>query len=224
MDRDALKDNVRLVSVIEDTNVTDAQIVVLLNQGIEEIATVFPWPWLEETANVSLTADTRTVALPNDYLTGAVLVDDDNDTELPYVAPATFFRMIGNDTDNDSTDPDFFTIYEGNFYFSPIPSANDTNRYTIYYYETPTTMSTGGATPQFVAAFHWILVEYALWKLYNREEYYSQSERAFITYSRYLNEMMAWYARRMKHAPFIAGDGRLSSGNRDPNLPLLNDY
>lgn len=224
MDRQELRENVRMGLPPEVTDVTDANINALLNQGYEELSIAYPWPWLEETANVSLTADTRTAALPNDYLHGNVLVDDDNDVELPYVAPTVFFRMTGNDTGNSTTTPNFFTIYEGNFHFSPIPSANDTNRYTFYYYETPTTLSTDGTSPQFVTAFHWILVEYTKWKLYERENYTEQAISAFASYSRYLDEMVAWYGRRMKHAPFIAGDGRFGSGNRDPNIPLLNDY
>jgi hypothetical protein len=200
VNREELRSNIRLQTLIEDTNVTDTSINALINQGISEIAVQFTWPWLEETATISLAANTRTAALPGDYLFGAVLIDDDKDTELPFISSLEFFRRVGNDTGNTSANPDFYTIFEGSIYFSPIPSANDTNRYTFYYYETPTTLSADGNSPAFNAAFHWVLVEYAKWKLYEREEYYDQSERARISYVSYLNDMIAWYGRSVQRA------------------------
>jgi hypothetical protein len=210
-----------LTGVVEDTNVSDNEIIILLNQGLREIAVAFEWPFLQDAASLDLTDSTRTIALPNDFLYGAVLMDNDKDTILPFIAPATFFSEVGDGGTRESTNPDFFTIWAGNIYLHPIPEATDSGRLNLYFYKDMTMLAATGDSPQFEAAFHWILVEYAKWKLYDREEYYDQSERAFITYSRYLADMVDWYKIQFRRYPMLWGDGAVSRRRGDPNLPDL---
>lgn len=217
MDRDDILAQVRLLTLIDSTNVSDADIVTIINNGMQEISVMSDWAWLEETATASLTDSQQTVALPNDFDRLIALVDVDNDEALTYMSPPRFFKLYGGDT-NESTNPEVFTIFEGAIHLYPTPKADDTDRLLLYYYEDVTTLSSGGDTPAFHAAFHPMLVEYCKWKLYEREEYYDQSERAFITFSRYLNNMVEWYARRYKRNPYIAGDGDRHGRVVDPNL------
>jgi hypothetical protein len=220
VDRDAILANVRLVTVVEDTNVTDAQIVVLIGQGLQEVSLAYEWPWLQKTASLSLADSTRTIALPADFQYGSTLIDVDHDRRLPYYAPATFWELTGDGGDRESTTPQFFTTWAGNIVLHPIPVDNDTNRLSIHYYRTVTALSAGDDVPEFHTAFHWMLVEYCKWKLYEREEYYDQSERAFITYSRYLADMIDFYSSRFKLEPTAWGEGRFGA-NGDPNIPSL---
>lgn len=211
-----------MATLISDTSlITDAQINTIINQGMYEIATQAQWPWLEESATISLVDSTRTVALPSNYDYGAVLVDDDNDHGIDYMAPSLFFKITGNDTGNESATPSFWTLWDGVIYLHPIPSANDSNRLTLYYYKEVTTLAADGDSPAFHEAYHWALVEYGKWKLWDNQEYFDQAERAFITYSRYISDMMSFYATRTKGVPFVAGDGRARRKDY-PNIPLLN--
>jgi hypothetical protein len=217
MDRDAILAQVRMITLVEDTNVSDAEIVILINNALQEISLASEWPWLEESATMSLVDSTATIALPADFNYGIAVIDNDNEVPLQYVEPKEFFNRYSGDL-NESDTPTHFTIYENLVHVWPIPSANDTARLTIYYYETVTTLSAGGSTPQFHAAFHPMVVEYCKWKLYDREEYFDQSERAFITFSRYLQNMIEFYGKRFKTWPFIAGDGTYTNRVVDPNL------
>jgi len=219
----AIRENVRLTTLIEALEVTNAEIGTLVNQGLYEVSAIHPWPWLETSVNLSLTDSQRVVDLPGNFDTGIALVDDDVDRNIPYVSSKLFFELVGNDTGNESADPRYFTIYEEGIYLHPIPSTTDSDRMTLYYTTTVSELSTDTDEPLFHRAFHWMLVEYVAWKLYNREEYYDQSERAFITYSRYLNEMLSFYGRPFKAAPFRWGDGR-TPGVRVQNIPLLDDF
>ena len=224
MDRDAILAQVRMLTLIEDTNVTDAEIVLIINQGIDEIGIADDWAWLQASTTIDLVDSQQAYALSSeasDFERAVALVDDDNDKTIPYIAPATFFSQYGNDTGNESTTFNFWTIWEDSIYLTPTPEANDSARLTLYYYKTPTTLSTGSTTPEFHEAFHPMLVEYCKWKLWDREEYFDQSERAFITYSRYLSAMSMWYARRAKRLPAIAGDGFFQPSSGDPNLPWV---
>ncbi len=223
LDRDALLAQVRLQTLLETTNVSDAEIVTLLNQGIDEVSVVDYWPFLEASAKMAAVDSVRTIALPSGFSSAMALVDDDNDRTIPYIAPASMWQLVGNDTGNESTTFNFWTIWEDKVYLTPIPSANDTDRFTLYYYKDGTNMATGAATPDWYEGFHALLVEYVKWKVWNREEYFDQSNRAFIEYSRYLSAMADWYARKAKRMPGIAGDGMWRGRFGDPNVPLLNN-
>lgn len=221
MDRDAILAQVRQATLIESSVVSDANIVTLINQGMHEISLASQWPWLEASETLSAVADAQTYALPTSFDFMVAIVDDDNDTTVPYLAPSEFFRRFGNDTGNTTTTPNYYTIWEDLIYITPIPSTNDTDRFTCYYYKAVTTLSAGPSEPVFHDAFHYMLVEYCKWKLWETQEYFDQSERAFVTFARYLSQMIAWYQRRQKRVPFIAGDGDTRFTGRDPNIPFL---
>lgn len=223
MDRDAILAQVRLQTLVESTNVTDAEIVLLINSGVDEVSLADYWPFLEASATMTAVDSTRTIALPADFEFALALVDDDNDFTVPYIAPSSLFADVGNDTGNEGTFFRYWTIWENKLYLTPIPEAGDTNRFTIYYYKTGTQLSAGSTKPDWHEAFHQILVEYVKWKLWDREEYFDQSERAFITFTRYLLQMQAWYARRAKRSPSIAGGGRTARTLNDINIPILNN-
>ncbi len=215
-----LLEHIRLATVIEDTNVTDAQITVIINQGIHEVSVATQWPWLEASETITLVQDQNNYSPAADWNRTQSLVYDDNDTIIPYLAPSSYFELYGNDTGNTSTNFKFFTIWGGEILLTPIPSAADTDRLTHYYYKNPTELSAGGDTPEWDEAFHWIIVEYGKWKLYEREEYYDQSERAFLSFARYLEDMEKYYNKRVSRTPYIAGDG-IHHRRGDPNIPSL---
>jgi hypothetical protein len=221
MDRDAIVAQVRMQTLIESTNVTDAEIVLLIDSAMDEIGVADFWPFLEASATMSTVDATRTIALPADFEFAVALVDDDNDETVPYVAPSVMWHHYGNDTGNTGTSFNFWTIWENKLYLTPIPNGADTDRFTLYYYKTITALATGASVPEFHEAFHQVVVEYVKWKLWDREEYFDQSERAFITYARYLSQMQAWYARRAKRSPYVAGDGMFRPVQGDPNIPSL---
>ncbi len=223
MDRDALLAAVRLQTLIESTNVSDAEVVLVLNQGVDEVSIADTWPFLEASETLSLVDSQQAYTLPAVWEYMVAVVDDDNDRTIPYIDPQSFFYWYGNDTGNESTTFNFYTIWEGSTYFTPTPEANDTNRISLYYYKSGTQLSAGSTKPDWHEAFHPMLVEYAKWKLWEREEYYAQAERAFIIYSRYMAAMSDWYSRRAKRLPAVYGDGIFRPRPGDPNVPLLNN-
>ena len=197
----------RRISLIEAKNITDAQINQLINQGYHELSVMYPWSWLETTADFTVSKNVRKYALPSNFDYGITMIDTNTDRAIQYVPAKEFFEETGNDTDTTAKAARLWTIFDNNVYFHPVPSTQTTAAYTLYYYSEITEI-TAEDQPAFHTAFHWALVEYVLWKLYNREEYFAQSERAFITYSRYINEMIAFYNSKTKWSSFVWGDGR----------------
>jgi hypothetical protein len=222
VNKEEIRNNVRIQTLIEDTNITDAQIDGLIVLAMTEIEVAFPWPFLETYVDISLEEGYGAIAMPSDYSYGAIIIDDDNDGRLEYLAPTTFFALFGNDTGNTGTNPLCFTIWKNEILLHPVPSADDGSRLTLYYYRNIIELETDGESPEYHTAFHWGLVEYCKWKLYEREEYYDQSERSRIIYASYLQDMVTYYQDRIKRAPWTAGDGygRLFYGSRD-NTPWI---
>ena len=207
MNKQEIRSSVRSQTLIEDTNVTDGYIDTLIDLALSEIEVAFAWPFLETSVDITLEEGFGAVAVPSDYSYGAVIIDDDIDARLEYVSPSLFFTLFGNDTDETGTNPICFTIWNDEFLFHPIPSADDADRLTLYYYRTIIELETDGESPEFHKAFHWGIVEYCKWKLWDREEYFDQGERARIIYASYLNDMVSYYQDRIKRSPWTAGDG-----------------
>lgn len=222
MDRQAIREQIRATMPPEATDLSDTFINTIINQGVEEVAGAFHWAWLEASTTVTLAASTQTYALPADFNTAVALVDDDNDDTIEFLAPSKFFELVGNDTGNTSSNPEYWTIWEDNIYLSPIPDTADTNRLTFYYYKNPTTLATDGATPEWDNAFHWMLVDYGKWKLWERTgEHFEQAEQSRRTFVTYLSDMSAFYTARVKRAPFLYGDGIRGLTFGDINIPSL---
>lgn len=189
----------------------------MINEGMQEIALASEWPWLEASTTVTMVDSQQNYDLPADFNFAIALVDNDTYEPLVYQGATEFFNRHATDA-TESTQSDVYTIWDDDIYLYPTPSTSDSDRLTLYYYKTVTTLDSGSDEPAFHTAFHPMLVEYCKWKLYDREEYFDQSERAFITFARYLSQMITWYERRAKRTPYIAGDGDSKSRIVDPNL------
>ena len=220
MDRDAILLQIRTVTNIPVATVSDAEVIVIINNGMSEIGVIRRWKFLEASTTITLVAATQAYSLPNDFEFAHSLVDDDNDNTIPYISPSALFGLTGNDTGNTNTTADYWTIWKEKIQFAPIPSTNDTARYTINFYKTITTLSSGNTTPEFQEAFHPMLVEYAKWKLWDKEEYFNQADRAFALYNNYLLDMIKYYENYMERMPLMWGEGR-PRGFFDPNIREL---
>lgn len=203
-----LKNNIRLITNLTTNAITNAELDTLINQGYHELSVAFAWPWLETTADFTVSKDTRDYALPSNFDYAIAMIDTNIDRSIPHLAAKEFFELVGQDSTSTSKAAVMWTIFDGKVYFSLPPSTAVTAAYTMYYYKNITALSGNDDIPAFHDGFHWILVEYCKWKLWGREEYFEQAKEAFAMYSYYLTEMIAWYGSPVKKAPFLWGDGR----------------
>lgn len=222
MNKEEIRNNARAQTLVESASVSDAEIDNLIELAMSEIEVAFPWPFLESAVPYDIEEGYGALDLPADFSYGAVLIDVDDNTRIEFLSPTTFFSTFGDDTDRTGTDVLCFTIWQNTIQLHPIPSEDDGQRLNLYYYRNITPLETDGESPEFHTAFHWAVVEYCKWKLYEREEYYDQSERSRIIYASYLQDMVTFYQDRMKRAPWTAGDGfgRRFYNARD-NIPWL---
>lgn len=225
MDRTSLRSNIRLVTLLETQSVTDAQLNTLINQGLHEIEVYTDWRFLQDHDDLNVVANTQSYSLAtltnNTFNRAIALVDDDIDRTVDFIPPSEFFHRHGKDTGNTGPRARTWTIYQGSLYLHPTPSANDTARYRLHYYKTITELGADGSSPEFHQGFHWMIVDYCKWKLWEREEYFDEARVARNDFYQKLDEMEKWYARTTREDPWIYGDGRYLKTYRDPNLPVL---
>lgn len=219
MNRGQIRNMVRLITAIDDPfYVTDAELNLIIEQGNQEVAAQFDWPFLQTSVPISIVAAQQEYALPSDFNYAEGMLDTLYSSVVPYMVASTFFDLRGADTSVQADRFNRFTIWEEELLLFPTPSVSDAARLRFNYYRDPSPLTDDADEPEWDVAFHSVLVEYAKWKLFDREELFDQSERAFVTYTRYLNDMIAFYGKRVKRTPFLYGDGvRLRRG--DPNLP-----
>jgi hypothetical protein len=208
MDRLTIRTAIRNITLLEATNVSNNDVNTYINQGYHELSVAFPWPWLETTADFTVGAGTRSYALPTNFDYAITMIDTGIDKAITHIAAKDFFEMVGQDSSSTSASARMWTIYDNQVYFSLPPSTAITAAYTLYYYKNITTLDADDDIPAFHDGFHWMLVDYVKWKLYDREEMFEQSERSRIIWEQYLGEMMHWYGSPVKKAPFLWGDGR----------------
>src|SRR5690606_41964409 len=108
----------------EVSDVTDEMLNTLVNQALKECSVAAKWPFLHESSTISTVANQQNYALPEDFLYGLKLVDDDHDDELEDVAPAQFFEWLGDSTPAATADtaPEY-TVFYGEILLYPGPAA-----------------------------------------------------------------------------------------------------
>lgn len=220
MQRSEIVTQVRFSTLKTSGDISDAEIESLISLCVQEISVATHWSFLEKSTTITTVADDKDYSLPNDFLYAIALTDDDHDTDVEYIAPTAYFDRFGNDTDNTSGTADYWTIYNDVLILQPVPSAADADRYTLYYYKTMDDLSQDSDVPEFHEGFHYMIVDYCKWKIWEREEYFDQAERSRLSYYTALNQMQKWYMQRANRVPYIYGIGR-STRPGDPNIPSL---
>jgi len=150
----------RAVLQTDDTDLTDEMLLVFGNDSTERIVNVRNiWPHLYSEGTLAVVASDGQYALNSASFTPQTFtylesVWDDNGMGRSLVETdyqeATAFWIGNNQTESDS--PGWFSIYGGNLYLYPRPSASRT--YRVGGYREPTAMTTSGTSPDLPTRFH----------------------------------------------------------------------
>lgn len=86
----AIRDFVREQTLIETDDWSNVKIDNVINEGIQEVASRFRWPFLAGSAQVSVTSGTQSYALSSiasDVQRIAAIIDNDKRVKLPFRPP-----------------------------------------------------------------------------------------------------------------------------------------
>lgn len=201
-----LKALIRTQTLVETDDVSDAELLTFLNNGINELTVRFRWPFLEKSSTISAANGTQAYSLPADYSRLVAVVDNDNTTRLTRITPELAFEQWGGDPPT-GTDATWFFIWGEKLNLIPVPTAADTDRYTLYYLKTPTLLAADGDSPEFASQFHHILALYAAARVWESEEDLAKMARLDEAFGQQIEVMARYYLKRDEDFPIVWGDG-----------------
>jgi hypothetical protein len=194
----------------------------MLNEGERFVSTLEKWPYLFASSEEDYAASTREYDLSSDFLiTDLAYVDQIVDKyyhkrRLIPVSFAEYIDMYGSDP--RSGWPRYYYLTGGDTLgFVPVPTTTTTGEtgFVVYYYKQPTVMSTTSSSPEWASNHHDILVDYGLYRTWEREEYFDERDKAFGRFVEGISLMKRFYNMRVADSPIVFGDGIWTRRSRD---------
>lgn len=221
--RSDIRDYAREQTLIETDDWGDDKLNRILNRGLHVLSTRFKWPFLATSATITTVADQQEYALPSDVSRVEAIVEAGTRVRLQEVAPGLAWSQYGGDF-TSSTSATHFFIWGSNVHLVPTPSAAETNAYTIYYYKTPDTLDNDIDVPEFDDEFHYVLGDYLVARIWEREEDFQRAEVAETQFNNGVEEMARFYLNRASDEPVVVGGGKTSRTRHDitVHMPWLN--
>lgn len=201
--RSEIRDWVRQQTLVEADDFADSKLNNVINQGVREVADADEWPFLEATANLIIEDGSSAYDLPADFATMIAVYDADGDV-LPETTRRAAIQDFGSPT---ADEPQAWYFFGEQIHFVPAPAS--TIILTLDYIKTPTLLNADQATPEWHAAHHMILAEYAAHKVWEREEDLERSAYHRQLFEIGLGQMRRHYRNRSVDTPIIVG-GRVN--------------
>ena len=135
-----------LTDLITFNDSSDTKAKRWLNQAYKQLA--------YEAMTIAATADTESLVanqqeydFPSDcYSDGIIWVAFDKE-RIPFLTMTELADMDEDWQTETATEPDYYYVRGKKYGFYPVPSANDSNAITVYYYQLPADMSQDADTP-----------------------------------------------------------------------------
>lgn len=191
---------VRDLCLLSTDDISDSDIEDFIQEGYRRIAGMFDWPWLEaSTTSSDITGGSEDVTLPADFARlRAVLIEGEKD-KLAEIAAEEAWERWGDDLPTGT--PRVYWYLGEDLQVAPVPSS--ATGLKIHYWANPADIST---TPLFGVQFHGILLEYALHRVWQREEDYVKARRHEEAFNQVLNDMVRFYFNRGEEYPIVMGE------------------
>ena len=201
-DLDAILAQVRTLSLLTVGDISDADVTVFINEGYNDLSSLFEWPWLQAQATATITADTAAVTPPSGWAKIRAVMLDGESGRLRQIQDIKAWERWGDDVPSGT--PETYYMFGETLYVQPIPTANTDLR--IYYTTTPTLLSAGADLPEWDAQFHTVLADFALKRVWEREEDLTKARSHEAAYNRTVNAMGRYYLNRSDDQPVVFGE------------------
>jgi hypothetical protein len=196
--------------------------LLILNEGERFVSTLEKWPYLSSSYEGDYTASTVEYDISTDWsLSDFAFVDQIMDKyyhkrRLIPVSFNEYLDMYGSDP-QDGQPRYFYLRASDTIGFAPTPDTTTTSNagFTVYYTKTPTVMTNTAASPEWVASHHDVLVDYGLYRTWEREEYFDERDKAFGRFVEGISLMKRFYNMRVADSPVVFGDGTWTRRSRD---------
>lgn len=199
----SLRQQVRAKTLVEAGQFSDADLSIIINNGIQDVASKFRWPFLAAMSDVAYVASTAQYALPADLARVAAVVEQDTTAPLIPIAPHDSWRQYGGTTPTGT--PKSFYLWGNDIYIVPAPTTSS-GGFRIFYYRTPTLLTDDTHEPEWEAIFHKVLVDYGCAHVWEREEDFEKSKVYMDRYDQGVEVMARHYLQRADNAPWALGE------------------
>lgn len=223
----AIRDYVREQALIEVDDWASDKLNTVINEGYLEVSQRFDWPWLESSNLFGVTADQQAYTLASiaaggeEIATIQAIVDVDRRQRLTEIGSNEAFQRFGNDWSTSSRAYEFF-IWANEINLIPVPDTTEANAYKIYYFKKPTVLASDAAVPEWDEQFHYVLAQWALARVWEREEDYEKGSIWQEKFEEQVERMARYYLDRAVNVPQVVGlRGSPRRGGRANNTPFL---
>jgi hypothetical protein len=197
---------VRQQTLISTTELADAAVVALINEGLADVGVRAEWPWAYDGHSFDFEVDTASYALPTDLnFLKEVIYSGQGAWAQPHRTTLESVRArFGDDVGEADLPPEY---YRTGTTLTFVPTPTSTQTVVLRFYKEPDSLDETTDAPTFNAAFHPMLADYAIAKLWEREE---MEEKANFYWSRYfdhLDRMIQFYNVQLPSEPMIVGGG-----------------
>lgn len=217
MIRSELDTLIRTIAQVETHEVSTTELDTYMQEGYNEVVSHRTWPWCYEGTpeTIAMVADTGEYAVDAAVRRIIAVVNIDQRYALESVAPSEWARRQYQI--ESTSDPLIFMFNNQKLYIWPLPATTDDMN--VYYYEHPAW--TGDTAPPFDPAFHTVIADWALHRVWEQEENFEKSDDYRSRFEMKLNRMGKFYNNLVEDSPKIWG--RKGPVRGPSNMPWLDD-
>jgi hypothetical protein len=221
-----IRDFARETTLLESDDWPNSKILVVINEGINVLSNRFMWPWLTDSAQLSLVADQPNYALTTidaDLNRIEAIIVNGESRRLGEVSAPSAWTQYGGQMP-ESPLPTHFFLWGGDIHFIPSPTENANNALTVYFYKKPTLLSGDADVPEWDDRFHAVLAYWACARIWEREEDMEKAQYWRAQFDGEVDRMASYYLNRATDAPTVVGLGHSPRARIDDrvHLPILN--
>ena len=209
---------IRAIAQIETHEVSALELTAYMDEGYNEVVSNRTWPWcyVATPETIAMIANTSEYAVASAMRRIISVVNVDQRYDLESVAPSEWARRQ-NQVESTSR-PVIYMFNKQKLFIWPVPATTDDME--IYYYEHPE-WAAGDVAPPFDAAFHSIIADWALHRVWEQEEDFERSDDYRSRFEMRLNRMAKFYNNLVQDTPKIYG--RKGPVRGSSNMPWMDD-
>ncbi len=221
---DEIRAMVRVSTMVDSGEISDAELLTFINEGIFDVSMRDNWPWLQATTTLATVAGTESYAYTDltasEELQEVFFIQKQNSTDDPLYPTSHKVARARWGDDDDQGEPTTWYIYQERVYFHPIPDAVYT--YEVDYVSPPAELTAASDEPAWLTTFHHLLVDYVEGRVWQQQEDFVKAQVAFTRYFDRIDTMRRAYAKRVNVGPWAVGAGR--SPITGQNEPFRSDW
>ena len=222
MDRGTLRQLVRDISRTETQDVADSVLDQYMQEGYNELMANRLWPWAFALTpeTVQLVVDQNEYTLDPKVKKVLAVIETEQRYPLTSVSQSDWART--QESIDSTSRPVWYTFARKTLFLWPVPATTDT--LDVYYYEHPDFGTPGSPDdadePEFDEAYHTILVDWSLSRLWEQEEDLEKADDYRGRFELKMNRMWQFYNTEMRDRPRVYGEAVYA---RPTSMPWLGD-